>query len=273
MEITTTLATRYWLKTIIMAVVCIGLGLWGLYDYFIDIPQREEASAKSIVLRSVNAALATEVGSTQRSEAEGEVNMALEFAAKVPVRETGGGLVDLGNAAGWIEALEVFQAALSKGRLDLQQQALVLIEDGLDQYGSVTPPSKYDRPMQWAFILCLPFGFYYLLAFKKMSNHAKIYCLDSDGRLTTPEGSWASDEIVDIDLSRWIAPKGNARSTWTAKVVTSDGEHLILDDYVFEDMHLIIGSLAHKFYPNEWTPLAKRVRVETGEDENPTEDN
>jgi hypothetical protein len=27
-------------------------------------------------------------------------------------------------------------------------------------------------------------------------------------------------------------------------------------------MHLIIGNLAHQFYPENWTPLAKRVKVE-----------
>lgn len=275
MAIKTKLATRYWLKTILMAVVCLGLGFWGLWDYFIDIPQRAEAARKSVVLKAVNAALATEVGSLQRSEAGGTVDMALEFAARVPVvRASEGGSVELGNTDGWIQSLELFQAALAKGNLEIQQEAVVLVEEGLNLYGSVTPPSKYDRPMQWAFILCLPFGFYYLLSYRKMSRRSRVYGLDDGGRLTTPEGVWDSEEIVDIDMSRWIAPKGNARTTWTALVIMKDEQKVLLDDYIFEDMHLIIGALAHRFYPDQWSPLAKRVQVEHADDEiNSTEVN
>jgi hypothetical protein len=127
--------------------------------------------------------------------------------------------------------------------------------------------------MQWAFILCLPLGFYYFWTFVKMSAKAKTYVLSDDGSLATPGGSWGAEEITDIDMSKWIAPTGNARATWTAKAITSDGQQHLLDDYVFEDMHLIIGSLAHRFYPDQWTPLAKRVRVETEtKDESQTED-
>ena len=97
MVLTTTLATRYLLKTIIMIVVCFVLGIWGLWDYYVKIPALEEAAARSIVLKSVNAALATEVGSLERSESEGVVNMALESAGKSPVQETGGELMELGN--------------------------------------------------------------------------------------------------------------------------------------------------------------------------------
>ena len=95
-----------------------------------------------------------------------------------------------------------------------------------------------------------------------MSKKAGTYRLEEDGTLVTPEGSWVHDEIVDIDLSRWIAKTGNARSTWTATVILSDGTKILLDDYVYQDMHLIIGNLAHQFYPQEWTPLARRVKTE-----------
>jgi hypothetical protein len=36
-------------------------------------------------------------------------------------------------------------------------------------------------------------------------------------------------------------------------------------------MHLIIGNLAHRFYPENWTPLAKRVKVETQEESEETD--
>jgi hypothetical protein len=259
---TTTLSTRYWLKTLIMAVVCVVLGLWGVWDYVVAIPEKEEAARRAVVLKAVNAALNTEKNSVERSEVSVLVNLSLEYSAKEPVGEPSGGQMDLGNTAGWITSLELFQSALSSGDFEVQAQSITLINDGLNQYGSVTPPSKYDRPMQWAFILCIPFGFYYFWSCGKMSAKAKTYHLDDDGTLKTPEGVWAAEEITDIDMSRWIAPTGNARETWKAKAITNDGQVIVLDDYIFENMHLIIGSLAHRFYPKQWTPIAKRVKVE-----------
>jgi hypothetical protein len=259
---TTKLSTRYWLKTLIMAVVCVVLGLWGVWDYVVAIPEKEEAAMRAVVLKSVNAALNTERGSTERSDVSVLVDLALESSANEPVGEPSGDQMDLGNKAGWIASLEVFQSALSSGDFELQTQAETLINSGLNQYGNVTPPSKYDRPMQWVFILCIPFGFYYFWAYGKMSARAKNYSLDGEGTLTTPEGVWAAEEITDIDMSRWIAPTGNARETWKAIAITGDGQKIVLDDYVYENMHLIIGSLAHRFYPEQWTPVAKRVGVE-----------
>ena len=266
MAFTTKLATRYWLKTTIVSAVCIVLGLWGVWDYVVAIPQREESVMRSVVLKIVHSALSTERGSVERDKAGVVVRLAKESAANKPVKESVGKQMDLGNTAGWIDSLELFQVALSGGDLEIQSQSVVLIEDGLNQYGSVTPPSKYDRPMQWAFILCIPFGFYYLWVFVKMSSKAKIYNFDDQGGLTTPEGYWTADEITDIDMSKWIAPTGNARATWTATVITSDKKSVLLDDYIFEDMHLIIGSLAHRFYPQQWAPNAKRVVIEDKDD-------
>ncbi|MDP7008068.1 MAG: hypothetical protein QGI78_00690 [Phycisphaerales bacterium] len=271
MEITTKLATRYWLKTIIMAIVCVVLGLWGIWDYVVAIPQKQEAAMRNVVLKAVNAALNTEKGSGDRSDVSALVNLALEEAAQNPVSESGGAQMDLGNTAGWIKSLELFQSALSTGDYALQADAVELIDEGLGEYGSVTAPSKYDRPMQWLFILCLPFGFYYFWAFGKMSARAKMYRLDEQGTLTTPDGTWTADQIVDIDMSKWIAPTGNARATWTAKAKTSDGKSILLDDYIFANTHLIIGTLAHKFYPDEWTPLAKRVKIEQDVETDPND--
>lgn len=262
MAITTKLATRYWLKTIVMAIVCIVLGLWGVWDYTVAIPEREQAANRSLVLKVVNTALATERGSAERDKAAVRIALSLKNDVTKPTEESSSKQWDLDNTAGWIKSLKLFQAAVSGGDLETQEQAAVVIEDGLNQYGSVTPPSKYDRPMQWAFILCIPFGLYYLWAYTKMFSRAKLYRFDDQGNLTTPEGTWAADEITDIDMSKWIASTGNARATWTARVITSEEESVLLDDYIFEDMHLIIGALAHRFYPHQWTPNAKRVIVE-----------
>ena len=42
MALTTRIAKHYALRQIIMAVVCLVLGLWGLYDYAIKIPRQQE---------------------------------------------------------------------------------------------------------------------------------------------------------------------------------------------------------------------------------------
>ena len=166
----------------------------------------------------------------------------------------------------WSDALVVFGGAVSGNNVDSQQKAKDLLETYLNKYGNVTQPSRFDRPMQWVFILCLPFGFYYFGAYLKMSNRAKKYLLDDDGTLTTPEGTWTAEEIEGIDMDRWISKTGKARTTWTAKVIVKGHAPVLLDDYVYKDMHLVIGKLAHKYYPKEWTPLAKRVIPRTEED-------
>jgi len=172
----------------------------------------------------------------------------------------------------WIASLEVFRNALNSVGKNIQDEAYALLVSELAIYGNVTPPSKFDRPMQWVFILCLPFGFYYLWKYVQMKKRSRIYCLDNEGTLSTPEGIWQSSEIADIDMSRWIAKSGNSRSTWTAKVIVGDNQPILLDDYIYNDMHLIIGALAHRFYPDQWTPLAKRVRIDVA-DERKAEEN
>ena len=92
-----------------------------------------------------------------------------------------------------------------------------------------------------------------------MKKRSNAYALDDGGTLSTPEGSWSADDILDIDMERWISKTGKARTTWTAKAIVKDHPPIVLDDYVYKDMHLIIGALAHRFYPDDWTPLAKQM--------------
>jgi len=236
-----------------MAIVCVVLGVWGIWDYVVVIPNATEASNRAELLRGVvQPALDVELGSQERDNAAVVLNVAIEEYS--------------GLDPAWSEALVVFSGAVSGKTADSQQKAKELLETYLNEYGSVVPPSKFDRPMQWMFIICLPFGFYYFWAYLKMSKKALTYRLDDDGTLVTPEGTWAPQQITDIDMERWISKTGKARTTWTAKAIVENHDPILLDDYVYKDMHLIIGKLAHRFYPNEWTPLAKRVKVNTPED-------
>lgn len=251
----TTLATRFWLKTIIMAIVCIVLGVWGIWDYVVAIPRAEMWSSRaSLITDVIQPALITEMDSLEREEATVILN---ERIAN-----------DRSSDPQWIAPLEVYRTALNGGGIEIQNEANAVLVQEMAVYGNVTPPSKFDRPMQWLFILCLPFGFYYLWKYAQMKKRAGKYCLNDDGTLTTPEGIWQSGDIIDIDMSRWIAKTGNARSTWIAKAVVGDDQLVTLDDYIYNDMHLIIGALAHRFYPEEWTPLARKVKrvAEVSED-------
>jgi len=253
----TTLATRFWLKTIIMAIVCIVLGLWGIWDYVVAIPQAQIGAARATLLRDViPAALETPVGSDGRAEAIVLLKMSADTTYVSNEKDTG-----------WIVSTQLFEhtmlgSGVPNSEFDQEYQRL------LNMYGDITPPSKFDRPMQWLFIVCLPFGFYYLYTYSKMKKRAGIYCLDDGGTLTTPEGTWGSDDIGGMDMSRWIAKTGNARSTWTAKVLVTGRSPILLDDYIYTDMHLIIGALAHTFYPEDWTPLAKRIPSKSANNEN-----
>ncbi len=252
MAIQTTLATRYWLKTIVMAIVCIVLGIWGIWDYVVAIPQAEIGAARGTILRdAVQPAMVTDLGSEERTEAIVLLNISVD---------------GLGESDGdWVSSVAGFKSALLGGVSDGTPARSFdsLYQTELKKYGDIVTPSKFDRPMQWLFILCLPFGFYYLWAYTKMRKRATAYLLDDVGALTTPEGTWSSQKITDIDMGRWISKTGKARATWTAKVIVEDHKPILLDDYLYKDMHLIIGSLAHRFYPEEWTPLAKRVKKET----------
>ena len=125
--------------------------------------------------------------------------------------------------------------------------------DGLQKtYGGV-PPSEswYDRPVQlWLWVifggvLGTPFFLWQWLAPAR-----KKYRLDDDGTLHAPEGTFTADQIADIDMSKWMAKS----KAW---VVTKDGRRILLDDYKFRNMHLIVGSLAYERYPEAWTEDAR----------------
>lgn len=257
LEIKTTLAARYWVKTIIMFIVCLVLGLWGVWDYVVAIPRAATEAARADTLRLVKNGLDTPLGSEHRVKALA----ALDAEIKVENSEE----------PTWGTSLEGMKNAIVGEGAELHQTGLEIVEAGLSEYGHVTAPSKYDRNMQWIFILCLPFGVYYLFMYLKMSRRARLYLLTEEGTLTTPEGTWTSGEIEDIDMTRWIAKTGSARSTWTARVVLKDGDQVVLDDFIYRGMDKIIGSLAHKFYPEEWTSLARRVKTKKPVDQEESE--
>ena len=214
MPIKTKLATRYWLKSILMTIVCVVLGLWGIWDYVIAIPEAARGAARAEILRVVKNGLDTPNGSPERLEAITVVGVGLDSD----------GYTD----EDWDSDLAQMKVALEGAPIEVQREAIGRVEKGLKAYGHITAPSKYDRPMQWVFMSCLPFGFWYLMSFLKMKKRASMYELSDDGNLSTPEGSWSANAIKDIDMSTWISKTAKARLTWTAKVVESQLNLMII---------------------------------------------
>lgn len=117
------------------------------------------------------------------------------------------------------------------------------------------PPAAYDRAVQlWLYmvgcgVLGTPFFVWNLIV---LPRAARKWRLNPDGSLDTPEGAIPAAEIANLDMGRWMAKS-------IATVETSDGRSIKLDDYKFRGMDLIIGALAQRFAPGEWTPEAKPI--------------
>ena len=51
-----------------------------------------------------------------------------------------------------------------------------------------------------------------------------------------------------------INPQASNKSTWQARVQLANGRTLLLDDYPWDGLSAIIGRLAHRFHPDTWAP-------------------
>ena len=80
--------------------------------------------------------------------------------------------------------------------------------------------------------------------------------LENDGSLVTEKATYPAENLDGIDMSKWMSKS-------TAKVKVTDEENpILLDDYVYEGTYLLVGALAHRFYPEESTEAAKPVKKE-----------
>ncbi len=209
MALTTKIAKHYALRQIIMAVVCLVLGLWGLYDYAIKIPKQQERWETFQALTQDKAEL----------ESQSE------------------------------------QSLLTPDQI-VQYEA---IKDELNALGSAEKPGKLDGLVKGlAFVPCLPFAPYFLWVYARTKRN--VYTLDDDGTLHLPDGQWAQAEIAEIDMSRWMAKS-------IAYVVHQEGTRVKLDDYKHRDLHLIVGAIASRLYPEAWDAEAKQVKAEKAADD------
>jgi hypothetical protein len=293
MAINVTIAKGYAWRMIIIGVASVVLGLWGVYDYAVEIPLRQMLHERAELLTKCKEALETEqAAGALTAEAQAAVEAVTTEMERTIRRELGDDfdpeqtapsaeqqaemqkkfaeVMQTSDDAEWLARLGVItQGLYAERRLPLTEQdyaaafmAFEATQDSLDQIGTVTAPGKYDRVTQWAFIACLPFAPYFFWAY--FVARRRRYTLDDDGTLHTPAGAWATDEISDIDMSRWMAKS-------IAWVVHRDGTRVKLDDYKYKGLHRIVGAIASRLYPDDWDEDARPAEQgealpEAGED-------
>jgi len=292
MAIKTTVRPFYAFKMLLVGALCLVLGLWGVWDYFVHIPNQQRAYERFLVCEAVRDTIDLHTASTsdpatrqeRREEALGLVNAEIESLIE---RETAIGETDISSTSDadreqlkaaveslrggaqeeWLKVLAIFQAALTnpppagQPLSGAHQLAWELAGQGLSAFDDAEPPSPLDRATQIIFILSLPFAPWALWSLVR--TKAQVYQLEDDGTLITPDGTFAKDDIADIDMGRWMKKS-------IAYVVTRDGRRIKLDDLYFRNLHLIVGAIASEFYPDQWTEDARMVKSQ--QDETPTDE-
>jgi hypothetical protein len=124
-------------------------------------------------------------------------------------------------------------------------------------------PSKFNRMTQWVYIACLPMAPIFFILF--LNANRQRYALDDDGTLhfqgdkELRSGTWKPADIAEIDMSRWMAKS-------IATVVHADGRRLKLDAYLHKNLHLIVGAIASRLYPDKWDAEARVAKDAAGDE-------
>lgn len=134
----------------------------------------------------------------------------------------------------------------------------------VDRYasGAPTPVAAYDRPLQlWVYMIgCGILGTGWCIA-GLARTASRSFRLDDDGTLHVGSRSVVPDDVTGIDMTRWMA-----KSIATLQV--RDGVNVVLDDYKYSGLHLIVGAYAHRFHPQAWnadaTPVKKGTTAASG---------
>jgi hypothetical protein len=287
MAITVTIAKSYQWRMLFIGAACVGLGAWGVYDYAVKIPMKQEMQQRVTLLELCRDALKTDQPAGQPTpEAQAALAAVREEMQAVFTQELADILgpepasltpqqasealqklaaeAETNPAIWWAQLLALIRQGLvaerhiplSAEEHPLPYAAFEKTQSVLTEIGQVTVPGKYDRVTQWAFIACLPCAPYFFWCF--FAARRRKYILDDDGTLHTPQGAWTSDEIADIDMSRWMAKS-------VAWAVSRDGRRVKLDDYKYKGLHLIVGDIASRLYPDDWDKEAKpRDEAEDG---------
>ncbi|MDE0889209.1 MAG: hypothetical protein OSA40_07090 [Phycisphaerales bacterium] len=250
MAIQTSVKRSFILWNVLYIVLCGGLGAWGAYDYWVTIPDQEaavveyeELSARrgNLEIRGVLWTLMKKKsdGTITESEDESLATMRTEFE-KAGVQQP--------------------PPPLSEAEVAEYEAIKVTLKDDFENTAP-EPPASYDGWVNfWIYfvgtgILGTPW-----FVWKLLSRRGQAWRLEDDGSFSTPDGVFAAEEIADIDMSIWMKKS-------IAKVIIKDrAEPITLDDYEYANVYRIVGALASKFHPDEWTEEAKPIK-EGGTDE------
>lgn len=251
MAIQTSIKRSFVFWNLLYIVLCGGLGAWGAYDYWVTIPASEQAVRTYEELN------------VRRAELEMRGILWTLLAKK-----SDGTITETESAT-----LEEMRVAMQEA--DLPGPPPPLTDEEKAEYKKLKktievdfentapePPASYDRWVNfWVYfvgtgILGTPW-----FVWKLLSRRGKVWRLEDDGALATPGGTFAADRMVDIDMSIWMKKS-------IAKVeVEGEPEPVVLDDYEYENVYLIVGALAHRFHPDAWTDEAKPVKTDEPEDD------
>ena len=288
MAIEVRVARGYAWRMIILAVVCLVFGVWGVYDYAIAIPRDQSLADRVELLQISKDALETtqpygeltEEAKKAYNAVTAELNSILQEQLDQTrgdrpitdpkdfeeVIEPFGEELQAGGNMQWVALLTTIGHGLvAERRLPLTEKdfpaahaAFKQTQQAIEQLGTVSAPGEYDRLTQWAFMLCLPSVPYFLWMY--IGAKRRVYRLDDEGTLSTPDGTWRQEEISDIDMGRWMAKS-------IAWIVPREGRRVKLDDYKFRNLHLIVGAIAARLHPDDWDSEAKPVKQVAGQAE------
>jgi len=286
MAIEVRVSRGYAWRMIILAVVCLVFGVWGVYDYAIAIPRDQALVHRLELLQISKDALETpqpygkltpeakkaytevtaelnSIFQDQLDESRGDT-LITEPADFEEVVERFGEDLQAGENMQWVALLATIghglvaerQLPLTEREYPTAHAAFKQAQQAIEQLGTVSAPGEYDRLTQWAFMLCLPSVPYFLWMY--FAAKRRVYRLDDEGTLSTPDGTWRQDEISDIDMGRWMAKS-------IAWIVPRQGPRVKLDDYKFRNLHLIVGAIAARMHPDDWDSEAKPVKAAAAE--------
>ena len=232
----------YW--NLLYLVLCGGLGAWGAYDYWVSIPAKEEAVERYTSLMGEFATL--ELRGQYQQLAGKRAQNALTEDERATLQELEKSMQEAGMTSA--------PPPLS----DSEKARYTEIKDILTAEFENTqpePPASYDRWVNlWVYVVGTGILGTPYFAWRLVSRRGQTWRLEDDGSLSTPEGTYPADAIEDIDMSIWMKKS-------IAKVRIRDrAEPVVLDDYEYQDAYKIIGALAQRFHPDEWTPEAKPVK-------------
>lgn len=246
------IAPSHSIRAVLVGLMCLVLGIYGIYDYQWAIPAEQMAFERGEISRNVLASLDAIEADEETQLIPTTIQTLDELIATSPTTE-----VEDAEAIDWRKTLVAYRDGLKPPSNvsptdwpSWRATAKIQADEALAIYGDATQPSAYDRPIQWLFIACLPFVPFYAWTFWSTRN--RRYQLDPDGTFHMPEAVWKQEELADIDMNRWMAKS----VCW---VVKTDSTRIKLDAHIHKNLDKIIGVIAHRLRPDEWSLDARPV--------------